>query len=85
MKPFRIRLGIFLVILTGVLLLCAGVSAEETLPFPVLTETDCEWDGNGNLVRETAHTPDGAPALNSRGFYQAEYTWDEHSNLLTEA
>ena len=65
----------------------APVEAAETAMFvlPAFTQTDCEWDGQGNLIRETAHTLDGAPAVNSRGFARAEYTWDAQGNLLTEA
>ena len=72
-------------------LLAAGcilpAEADETgsISFPDLTQTDCVWDGNGCLVSEIAHDLDGNPAVNSRGFYRAEYTWDEHGNKLSEA
>ena len=59
--------------------------AAEGLNMPVLTVTDCEWDEKGNLVSETAHTLDGQPAVNARGFHRAEYTWDAYNNPLTEA
>ena len=62
----------------------AGASAESDLSYPVITETDCVWDQNGNLISETAHTLNGAPAMNSRGFHEAIYQWDEHGNLLLE-
>ena len=66
---------------------CAAANAEETsaLNLPALTVTDCEWDENGNLIAEVAHTPDGTPAVNARGFHRAEYTWDESNNPLSEA
>ena len=73
-----------LLILLFLLSASAGAAGEQSIPLPVMTETDCEWDEAGNLVRETAHTLDGQPALNSRGFYRAEYMWDVHSNLLSE-
>ena len=40
---------------------------------------------NGNIIKETSHDLNGKPALNARGFYQAEYSWDEYGNMLTEA
>ncbi|MCR4883163.1 MAG: hypothetical protein K6A68_06315, partial [Clostridiales bacterium] len=58
--------------------------AESSLQIPVFTETDCEWDDQGRLIRETARTLEGEPALNARGFCVAEYTW-EGDNPLTEA
>ena len=85
MKPFGTRIGIALVILAAMLLFCIGVTAEDLLSFPDLTETDCEWNLTGNLICETAHDLDGTPALNSRGFSRADYTYDEHSNLTIEA
>ena len=45
-----------------ILLLVAAVpaAAEGTdgaaLSFPALTQTDCVWDENGDLIEETAHT-----------------------------
>ena len=60
-------------------------SAEVALTLPALTETDCVWDEKGNLVSETAHDLNGQPALNTRGFYRAEYTWDDRGNQLTAA
>ena len=84
MKSFKKLTAILLLLLlTGAAALAAAQA--YTLSMPVLTETDCAWDGAGNLISETAHDLNGAPALNARGFYRAEYTWDEHSNLLTEA
>ena len=74
-----------LVVLLLVAFCIASAMAEEIgISFPELTQTDCVWDGNGCLVSETAHDLDGNPALNSRGFYRAEYTWDEHGNKLSE-
>ena len=86
MKSMIWRFGVLL-ILTATLLFCTGAIAiaEELLAYPVITETDCEWDENGNLIRETAHDLNGAPAMNSRGFYRAVYSWDRNNNLLTEA
>ncbi|MBR0160179.1 MAG: hypothetical protein IJQ02_02640, partial [Oscillospiraceae bacterium] len=64
----------------------AAVEAEKVdLLLPAITETDCEWNERGNLIRETTHDENGKPALNARGFQTAEYTWDERGNLLTEA
>ena len=85
MKSLRWRIGIITMVLAVALLLCTNVFAEEPLSFPTITETDCEWDENGNLIRETAHDLNGAPAMNSRGFYRAVYNWYENNNLLTEA
>ena len=63
-----------------------AVSGDSTdnLGLPVLTETECVWDENGNLISETAHDTDGNPSLNARGFYQAKYTYDSLGNRLTE-
>ncbi|MBQ1310582.1 MAG: hypothetical protein IIY55_01945, partial [Blautia sp.] len=61
-----------------------NVREEFSLDLPILTQTDCEWDEEGNLIRETAHDLQGRPALNARGFYTAEYTWDSFGNRLTE-
>ena len=85
MKSLRWRIGIITMVLALALLLCTNVFAEEPLSFPTITETDCEWDENGNLIRETAHDLNGTPAMNSRGFYRAVYNWDGNNNLLTEA
>ena len=64
----------------------AAVEAEKVdLLLPTITETDCEWNERGNLIRETTHDENGKPALNARGFQTTEYTWDERGNLLTEA
>ena len=80
------RTGIvFSLILLIMLFACTGASAGEGLSFPNVTETDCVWDDQSNLVSETSHDPDGNPALNNRGFYRAEYRWDDHNNLLSEA
>ena len=50
-----------LLILLFLLSASAGAAGEQSIPLPVMTETDCEWDEAGNLVRETAHTLDGKP------------------------
>ena len=80
-------LRLLLLLLMTVVLLPVWAQAEEGtgITLPVFTETDCEWDDHGNLISETAHDLNGQPALNSRGFYRAEYTWDAHDNMLTEA
>ena len=57
----------------------------ETLSFPAMTLTDCQWNENGDLIGETAHTLDGEPAVNSRGFCRAEYGRDGYGNLISEA
>ncbi len=54
------------------------------LSLPEFSQTFCEWDGSGNLVRETAFNFDGVPCLNNRGFFCAEYSYDSHGNRLTE-
>ena len=59
--------------------------SHEPLVLPDFTETECTWDGNANLIQETAHDLSGQPALNNRGFYIAIYYYDEHSNLISEA
>ena len=84
LKTKRTKLITLLLVLS---LFFAQLSAAQgqTIPLPEFTETDCEWDEQGNLVRQTAHTLDGAPALNARGFHRAEYGWDAHGNLLSEA
>ena len=81
-KAFR------LLILLSALILCASVCAHaaekrDPLAIPVFTETDCEWK-DGLLISETAHDPDGNPAVNSRGFHRAEYSYDDRGNLLSE-
>ena len=79
---------ILMTILLLSVMLPQAASAETQqgsgLAMPQLTETDCAWDRDGNLVLEEAHDLNGEPALNSRGFHKAEYTWDEQGNLLTE-
>ena len=87
-RKMRKHKGLKLIVLLLAALLLSIPSqagAEKTLSLPVFTETDCEWDAEGNLIRETARTLDGRPALNNRGFYRAEYAWDAHSNLISEA
>ena len=80
---------IILVFLTLLLMLSvltnASAATPQSLRLPTYTQTDCEWDDNGKLISETAHDLSGAPALNSRGFYRAEYTWDEKGHPLTES
>ena len=56
----------------------------NTLSLPSLTETDCVWDEKGKLISETTHDSDGNPALNARGFYQAEYAYDQYGNIVKE-
>ena len=90
MKGARIKLWIgAALLLISLLLCCASAGAEEdglaSLVLPALTETECEWDANGNLVSETAHDLNGQPALNRRGFYRALYTYDQDGNMLTAA
>ena len=76
------------ILLTLLLAVSAFTSASAVTPqslrIPTYTITDCEWDENGRIISETAHDTNGNPALNSRGFYKAEYTWDELGNPLTE-
>ena len=60
----------------------SGTLNELTLP--EFTETDNVWDSDGNLISETTHDLNGAPAMNSRGFCRAEYTWDKNGCLLSE-
>ena len=81
------RPALALLVLLLAVCVIAGAGAEDirALDLPVFTETDCVWDDAGNLISETAHDQSGAPALNSRGFYRAEYTYDKENNLLTEA
>lgn len=76
---------ILVLLVAAVLLLAAGAMADQLLELPEITETVCEWDANGNLVRETAYDLKGAPAVNTRGFAVAKYTWDEQGNKLVEA
>ena len=84
MKTVSRRIGLPLMILAFIVLFCANTIAEEALSFPEITETECQWDSNGDLISETAHDLSGAPAVNSRGFYKAVYTWDGNHNLLSE-
>ena len=88
-KRFYILLFPVLAALALCFLTSASRAADNTearaLAFPQITETDCTWDDNGNLILETAHDLSGQPALNARGFYRAEYTWDDDNNLLSEA
>ena len=84
MRVNKCRTGILLLILTFTVLFYANAVADDALLFPEITETECKWDGSGNLISETAHDLNGAPAINSRGFYRAVYTWDDNHNLLTE-
>ena len=76
---------IFIVIILASAIPTVNAQSNQALSIPVFTETDCVWDEQGNLISETAHGPNGEPALNSRGFAQARYTWDAYGNLLTEA
>ena len=86
LKTNQWRRLILMIILLAVTCVSAGIVDEAVgISFPDMTLTDCVWDSNGCLVSETAHDLDGNPALNSRGFYRAEYTWDEHGNKLSEA
>ena len=88
MKGLRKQVRIAILICAVLLLsMCffTGASAEEFLSFPEITETDCVWDENGNLINETAHDLNGAPAINRRGFFRAVYTWDSHGNMLSES
>ena len=84
MKELTKRVGIRILLLAAIILLfCMNAFAEGGLSFPDVTQTDCAWD-NGNLISETVHDLNGLPAVNSRGFYRAEYSWDERGNLLSE-
>ena len=86
MRKTARRTGIIILfMLAATLLFSAYSSAEETLSFPEVTETECVWDESGKLISETVHDPDGAPAVNSRGYHRAAYTWDDHFNLLSES
>ena len=84
MRANNYRIGILLLILAFMVLFYVNAIADNALLFPTITETECKWDGNGNLISETAHDLTGTPAINSRGFYKAEYTWDENNNLISE-
>ena len=88
MKQFRRIIPVVLVLLLAASVI-SGASAATTTPqslrMPKYTQTDCVWDGNGNIISETAHTISGEPAVNNRGFYKAEYTWDKNGNPLTES
>ena len=85
----KIKLPVLLLILLVMTMLTAGAAWAEgnndALSIPVFTETDCEWDEGGKLIRETVHDLTGAPALNRNGYCRAEYTWDGNGKLLTEA
>ncbi len=58
--------------------------SHDALSIPAFTEADCEWDANGNLIRETVHDLNGAPALNVQGYHRAEYAWGSGTQLLKE-
>ena len=62
----------------------ASVNTASDLQLPELTETFCEWDQAGNVIRETACDLEGNPAMNARGFHRAEYTRNEYGDILTE-
>ncbi|MDO4418409.1 MAG: hypothetical protein Q4C02_09065, partial [Eubacteriales bacterium] len=62
----------------------AGVSAENALPIPALTQTECTWDENGKVTGEVSRDLDGRPAMNARGFHEARYSYDSHGNLTLE-
>lgn len=73
------------ILLVVLMALPMAFAADIALTFPELTETICEWDGEGNLIAETVKDLSGRPALNSKGYASARYTWDEQGNKLTEA
>ena len=62
----------------------AGIDPASGLQLPELTQTFCEWDQAGNVIRETACDLEGNPAMNARGFHRAEYTRNETGDILTE-
>ena len=82
MSSIRKLVSSMILLLSLVISICsvAEISAVEALSFPDITETNCVWDRDGNLIRETTKDLDGKPALNARGFYRAEYTWDGSGN-----
>ena len=69
-KGLRIVLLIF-ALLTLMLSVLIPAAADDVLSFPAITETECSWDGDGNLAKETTHDMNGNPAMNSRGFCSA--------------
>ncbi|MBR6849533.1 MAG: hypothetical protein IKM88_04775, partial [Lachnospiraceae bacterium] len=77
--------GILLILMIAAVICFSAAEGKGTLDLPAVTETDCAWNDQGNLVRETTHDLNGDPALNNRGFHYAEYKWDQHSNLIMEA
>ena len=62
----------------------AGVSAENALGIPTLTQTECTWDENGQVTEEISRDLNGKPAMNARGFYRAKYSYDSRGNLVSE-
>ena len=54
-----LALAMIVVLFTG-----AAAESDQTLPLPAFTQTACEWDEAGRLVRETTTDLNGAPALN---------------------
>ena len=68
----------------AVVLPVTEAAAISELGMPVFTETSCEWDENGSLIRETAADLNGNPAVNTRGFHRADYRYDQSGRLLSE-
>jgi len=62
----------------------AGINTALDLRLPELTQTFCDWDQAGHVIRETVFDPEGNPAMNARGFHRAEYARNEHGDILTE-
>ena len=85
MNKLKLSVLTFLLLLA---LLAAGTAwadgSHDALSIPAFTEADCEWDAAGNLIRETVHDLNGAPALNAQGYYRAEYAWGSSSKPLKE-
>ena len=79
------QLKLLILAILAACIFAGTAGAADSLDLPVLTETKCEWDGDGRLIRETAYDLNGAPAVNTRGFHRAEYSWDPDGNLLSES
>ena len=70
----KTKLLLILLLLTVLTVSAAGAETNQALSIPTFTESDCVWDEAGNLISETVRDLSGAPAMNRRGFYRAEYT-----------
>ena len=84
-KQLRIWLVVLFVLVMAAAFTLTQAENGQTLSIPEFTRTECVWNEDGKLISETAYSPEGVPAINSRGFAKAEYTWDDRGNLLAEA